>query len=648
MTAKKNLQVLVAQRNKKVTIGHNLAVNVGNSLTDDMVEPIAAVLPGKDFDMHPVILSTKTEIVQLVKSEKFSAPSAKRLRAAAKEGPAVFKKLELKPMENINGQPNPKYDANIEDDQAIFVTNIQFIPPSFTSELYAKVDPEANEHDAATVTSIIYKSAENQAAVDASDLDLAAYPTVFDDVLTDQVLAFLWIVGDKEDQPPVWKPAGPTATKSIKADAFSLFEIHIKSTKKSFADLSEEDSYDDDEEERPAKRQSTNHLSSDDIIQIIKATAVTTSNSSTTPNKNYDKLPEPIKDILCRLNTPPGHALSTVPTEAARSFFNSSLVNAGTIYLHNLLTCKDLQGKLSNGDCSFLKSSGFIWSEPSTPISLTVFGIQLTPSNDTNKQLALSIRAETTSRLEDSDVNFLLESPRQLPVNYYEYKDLLIAYEALWSCFTCAECAITKTVSKFIKHSKEHAQLYQSIFHDSPMEMTKMLYSLDNQVQLYLQQFQRYNWEQVNHLNFMATLNRTLNNFTARQLNIILSSGLVKMTSKKSDEKSKDNQASTSSKKDSAKAKKKDSGFSVSNSKQIADWIIPSSKKFGLIFDRSKMAKLRNENKFPSNGTNQICLKFHAIGECPRENCSNDHTPSKDLPSDVQKAAHEFFKDAYA
>jgi hypothetical protein len=156
-----------------------------------------------------------------------------------------------------------------------------------------------------------------------------------------------------------------------------------------------------------------------------------------------------------------------------------------------------------------------IWAEPSTPTGMTVFGIQLTPGTDMSKQLALSIRAETTSCLEEADVNFLLESPRQLPTNYYEYKDLLVTYEALWSCFTCADCVITKTISKFIKHSKEHAQLYQGIFRDNSMDMTKMLYSLDNQIQLYLQGLQRYPRELVGHINFIATLDRTLNNFTA-------------------------------------------------------------------------------------------------------------------------------------
>jgi hypothetical protein len=54
-------------------------------------------------------------------------------------------------------------------------------------------------------------------------------PTTFVDVLTDQILIFLWTVGDKYDDPPNWKSAGPTASRAIKADAMALFEIHFPS-----------------------------------------------------------------------------------------------------------------------------------------------------------------------------------------------------------------------------------------------------------------------------------------------------------------------------------------------------------------------------------------------------------------------------------
>jgi hypothetical protein len=321
-TAKKDLQVLVAQRKNTVIIGHNLAVNVGNPLVDNIIDPVAFILPGKDFEMNPVIISSKTEITKLVKNEIFYVPGTNRLQAAAKESPASFKELELKPKENIDGEPNPKYDASIEEDQSMYVTNIQFIPPSVACELYTKLDSESIEHDASKVAPIIYNSAEAQATVDSFanlglDASTTTSPTTFVDVLTDQILAFLWIVGDKDDEPPIWKSAGPTASKGIKTDPMVLFGINQNSNKKPYTVDSDNES--EDEDARPSKRQTTNHLSNDDIIAIIKASATTASNSST-PNKNYDKLPEPVKDILCRLNTPPNQPLSTIPTEAARAF----------------------------------------------------------------------------------------------------------------------------------------------------------------------------------------------------------------------------------------------------------------------------------------------------------------------------------------
>jgi hypothetical protein len=466
-----------------------------------------------------------------------------------------------------------------------------------------------------------------------------------DNEYTDQLLQFLWLATRTLADLPIWN----TASKAIKADALKFFDIPNEEGKKKHSAAFNLNSEDESNDGSPPKRQTKNQYSHGELLDIIKISTAQFSNQSMASNKNYDKLPEPIKDILCRLNTAPGKPVSTIPTNAARAFYNCTTHNAAGIYLHNLLMCKDLQGKLSNGDCSFLKSSGLLWSDPASPLGMTVFGIQLTPNNNMSKQLALSIRAKTTSRLEESD-NFLLESHRQLPTNCYEYKDLLITYEALWSCFSCADCWITKTIGKFIKHSKEHTQVYQSIFRDTTMDMTCMLYSLDNQIQLYLQDMQRYEWSEVQHNSFILALDRTLSSFTSCQFSINLPTSLIKVIApKKVVEKAKDSQSSnTSNKGKDAKSKKKDTGEEIPNTKQIADWIIPSSKKFGRVFDRNKMYKLRNENKFPSNGDKHFCLKFHAVGTCARGTCSNDHTPSKDLPQETQKAAHTFFKYMYA
>jgi hypothetical protein len=257
--------------------------------------------------------------------------------------------------------------------------------------------PRIQRHEPAVIAFIILKSAEDQAATEAFEASILAAAEgtntapndSSDNEYTDQLLQFLWLATRTLSDLPIWKPAGPTAAKAIKADALKFFDIVNKEGKKAHAAAFNSDSDNESTDESPPKRQTKNQYSHGELLDIIKMTAQF-SNQSTASNKNYDKLPEPIKDILCRLNTAPGEPVSTVPTDAARAFYNCTTHNAGGIYLHNLLTCKDLQGKLSNGNCSFLKSSRLLWSDPASPLGMTVFGIQLTPNNDMSNQIQLS------------------------------------------------------------------------------------------------------------------------------------------------------------------------------------------------------------------------------------------------------------------
>jgi hypothetical protein len=131
MTAKKDLQVLVAQHNKTVIIGHNLTVDVGNTLLETEIEPIALVIPGKDFDMQPVVLRTKEEIIKAVKVGKYYVPSIGRIRAAAKQSSQTFKAMRLAATRKIkdkqgNEIDNPLYDGTLELNAIFNTTSLQF------------------------------------------------------------------------------------------------------------------------------------------------------------------------------------------------------------------------------------------------------------------------------------------------------------------------------------------------------------------------------------------------------------------------------------------------------------------------------------------------------------------------------------------
>ena len=263
---------------------------------------------------------------------------------------------------------------------------------------------------------------------------------------------------------------------------------------------------------------------------------------------------------------------------------------------------------------------------------------------------------------DEATLTFYLKKEFTVAKDVHELKIQVKTFRNLLELLTCHDSVVTHGLSVVLKGIKEHHTMIQEMFVTVPQFGLKLLYSLDRQIQRFL--------EQVSSLKVVESAHHSLRRFLTQKADallegvadgiapsVMLPASLAKPTGGKSakepmsEAKAPPTPLEKAKEKDKAKEKAKEKQASrgpVHNPEVNPSWAIPAGSTYEGLFQ----APSPNLGGWPlikdprHQRPKPLCIRFQAQGKC-QANCYLGHIQKSPMtPADVS-AADALFKTAY-
>lgn len=324
-----------------------------------------------------------------------------------------------------------------------------------------------------------------------------------------------------------------------------------------------------------------------------------------------------------------------------------------------------MRGSLAMSHVTILKTIGVMWTEgnskPEGLSALAVSPSRSKSSEDTRRQLSLQVRAETKSSLDQADVDYVIGTAElHLPANIHELQIILKTYGCLWELFSGEGSLIHTYVKQWAAHCEKFYQNYESQFKGNAIFGAQVLFAMDVGIQTYLLELNDTDtpWDRLDHDYLNQYRNRRHDAITTRQLQVALPDNFLKVIPKadpSSGHQAPKRPSQEGFESPAPKKNKKQQNASpqaASNTEPIknlsphASWILPAGgKPYKELFSPQLIRNL--STPIPKVGSTNICLKFHASGQCGRKDCSFDHSQVAQIDEPTKAIITEFFSQVY-
>ena len=377
---------------------------------------------------------------------------------------------------------------------------------------------------------------------------------------------------------------------------------------------------------------------------ILESVTKSSSNnaSSSTKRTLLDSLTDTIKTTIKR-----GSAEIVTfdePTDICAScleLYSHGQKSRAMSYMDRALREERKQCTFQQGHLTLLLHGGPVWSNPTTPEGLTVFGIH--PRSTTfqegktrRQEIQASLKIQHDNHLEKEDIEFLVAEGYHFPTNIYEFESMLSTFAAVLGIYFGKDSIITRAVNSCLDHYHDNIDTYHEQSSNT-LWCAKVLYAIDNTVQAHISKLQNVH-EPFHKINFHFINESILDiqhDIIKRSLNMTIPNHLLQLRNDqmKGLNIKDDNKAAPGPQK-KAKAERRQAPNNNNDSEAIENprpnqkWTIPANKTYKECFHNNKELK----DKYPKFEGKQFCLQFFVSNRCKRgKACQFTHRDPRDV-----------------
>ena len=380
---------------------------------------------------------------------------------------------------------------------------------------------------------------------------------------------------------------------------------------------------------------------------------MSTNNNSDEKKSISAVLTPKVKILWCRIAAvqPNGPEVAS-PCPSCMNILQNLSSSRNAQYVHDALGEAGARGSWQLGNLTTLLIDGPLWASTNDPAGLTFSAIIPYPgqiSKESQKAIATSTSTSLKSiwknNLAQDDIDLMIKKDHFFPASIHEFEIQLFTYIAMVGILAGRDSFLYQRLCSWIGHYQANYSCYYEQGNEKPMFLTRVLYSIDLQVQKQLRLLADSNvampnmsWKPITD-GFEKRMDEiTDRNFTVSIPESIIQIKTVSGKKRKANdtetktEKSYSEKSSTRPTNSSPSNNSSNSSPGLQNKRWNDDWKVPANKTFKECYVDNELIK-----ETPKYNGKPFCLQFHIRGTCSRgSKCPLVHDDPRDVRLDLK------------
>jgi hypothetical protein len=233
---------------------------------------------------------------------------------------------------------------------------------------------------------------------------------------------------------------------------------------------------------------------SDTAQTLVDLSKELTSDKASSKKNLFDNLPENQQLVFLRGSVESHDDKEPIApyTKCVELFKSANKAKTMTTF-KSLIQATNARGSYQRGHMTTATHKGLIWDDRNIPDGLSIFAIfpySNTSPQDSEREIMASIKATHDNHLDEEDVRFLAKKSYHFPNDFPEMETMLSTFVAVLTILFGPQSLVARSVQTLLSHLKKNHSLYESQQQERPNWATRVLFSIDTNVQSYLRKLQ--------------------------------------------------------------------------------------------------------------------------------------------------------------